>query len=338
MRKKIEKNIHQEGTHSFRVRMMVNSHRLDKVLDTLAEARVFRDSHKLSQSLDVHESAVIESRIKKQSIKGLSVGDALDRYLLEITPSKKGADTEEYRIGKAKRMKLAQKPFHGVVPGDVIEYMNEIGGSENNQRKYVSIISHLYHVAIKKWNLPVTNPVAGKIDLPSNGKPRLRRLKKGEHEKLMKALSGESKLFVIIAIETAMRRSEIFGLRWEHINKKDCSAVLNDTKNGESRTTLFSMTAMAVLDELGWRDDGDVWTISERQLRHDWEAAREDIGAPDLHFHDLRHEGTSRLFARGLNIFEVQSITGHKTLEELRKYTHLTPSDTLKKLNAKVKA
>jgi integrase len=332
MWKKVEKGIYQEGLHSFRVRMMVNGHKLDKTLDSLAEARVYRDSHKLSQSLDVHESAIIESRIKKQSIKSLSVSDALDRYLLEITPTKKGASTEEFRIGKAKRTKLAKKPMHGVTPDDVLAYLEEIGGSENNKRKYASIISHLYRTAIRKWRLPVTNPVSGQIDLPSNGKPRERRLYKGEYEALMKALTGEAKALVIIAVETAMRRSEIFNLRWENINKKACSAVLRDTKNGETRTTLFSTTAMDALNSLGRKTKGEVWTITESQLRRAWEGARADIDAADLHFHDLRHEGTSRLFEKGLNVFEVQSITGHKTLSELRKYTHLEPRNILKKL------
>jgi len=334
MRKKIEKNIHQEGPHSFRVRMMVNGHRLDKVLDTLPEARVYRDSHKLSQALDIHESAVIESRIKKQAIKSLSVGDALDRYLREITPEKKGASTEEYRIGKARRTTLAKKPLHGVTPDDVLAFLDEIGGSENNKRKYASIISHLYRTAIRKWRLPVTNPVSGQIDLPSNGKPRERRLHKGEYEALMKALTGEPKEFVTIAVETAMRRSEIFNLRRENINKKACSAVLRDTKNGETRTTLFSSVAMKALQDLNldWKSKGEVWTITESQLRRAWEDARADIDAADLHFHDLRHEGTSRLFEKGLNVFEVQSITGHKTLSELRKYTHLEPKNILKKL------
>lgn len=333
MWKKVEKGIYQEGLYSFRVRMMVNGHKLDKTLDSLAEARVFRDSHKLSQALDVHESAVIESRIKKQTIKGLSVSDALDRYLLEITPHKKGADTEEWRIGKAKRMQLAKKPFHGVTADDVIAFMGEIGGSENNQRKYVSLISHLYRVAIRQWRLPVTNPVTGQMDLPDNGVARTRRLKKGEYDKLMKALIGEPKQFVIIAVETAMRQSEIFSLRWENINKKKCTALLTDTKNGESRTTILSRVAMNALEAVGWKDEGEVWSINKGQLRRAWEAARDDIGAHDLHFHDLRHEGASRLFEKGLNVFEVQSITGHKTLSELRKYTHLTPSSILAKLN-----
>jgi len=54
--------------------------------------------------------------------------------------------------------------------------------------------------------------------------------------------------------------------------------------------------------------------------------------AVDFHFHDLRHEATSRLFEKGLNPMEVASITGHKTLQMLKRYTHLNASDLAKKL------
>lgn len=333
MQKRIEKGIYQEGEYSFRVRMMISGSKVDKTFDTLPEARIFRDRLKLSQALDVHESAIIESRIKKQSIKKYSIDKALGRYLEEVTVHKKGADVEEYRIGKARRTEFAKKMMHGVTTDDVIDFMKEIGGSDNNQRKYVSLISHLYSVAIRRWRLPVTNPVTGQMDLPSNGKARTRRLKKGEYEKLMKALMDEPKQFVIIAIETAMRQSEIFGLRWENINKKKCTALLKDTKNGETRTTILSSVAVAALESLGWKEEGEVWSINTGQLRRAWEAARADVPANDLHFHDLRHEGASRLFEKGLNVFEVQSITGHKTLNELKKYVHLSPSDILTKLN-----
>ena len=52
----------------------------------------------------------------------------------------------------------------------------------------------------------------------------------------------------------------------------------------------------------------------------------------DVHFHDLRHEATSRLFEKGLNPMEVASITGHKTLQMLKRYTHLNAGDLAAKL------
>ncbi len=55
-------------------------------------------------------------------------------------------------------------------------------------------------------------------------------------------------------------------------------------------------------------------------------------GIEDFHFHDLRHEATTRLFEQGLNIMEVSSITGHRDLQMLRQYTHLRAEDLAKKL------
>ncbi len=49
----------------------------------------------------------------------------------------------------------------------------------------------------------------------------------------------------------------------------------------------------------------------------------ESSGITGLTFHDLRHEATSRLFEKGLNPMQVAAITGHKTLQMLKRYTHL---------------
>lgn len=52
----------------------------------------------------------------------------------------------------------------------------------------------------------------------------------------------------------------------------------------------------------------------------------------DLRFHDLRHEATSRLFERGLGMMEVASMTGHKSLSMLKRYTHVDAARLAEKL------
>ncbi|MQR00081.1 tyrosine-type recombinase/integrase [Glaciimonas sp. GS1] len=52
----------------------------------------------------------------------------------------------------------------------------------------------------------------------------------------------------------------------------------------------------------------------------------------DLRFHDLRHEKACRLFERGLNVLEIASVTGHKALQMLQRYTHLRAEDLARKL------
>ncbi|WP_437560537.1 tyrosine-type recombinase/integrase [Acidithiobacillus sulfuriphilus] len=67
-------------------------------------------------------------------------------------------------------------------------------------------------------------------------------------------------------------------------------------------------------------------------VSHAFIAATQKARIEGLHFHDLRHEATSRLFEKGLNPMQVAAITGHKTLQMLKRYTHLRAEDLAKLL------
>ena len=255
------------------------------------------------------------------------------RYVKEVTPLKKGAAVEQTRIAKSLRTSFASKSIYLFTPDDAIEFMNEIGGSENNKRKYASLLSHLYKTARQQWRMEVHNPVAGEIKLPSNGKPRDRRLEGNESALLIENLTGEAKAIFEFAIETGMRRGEMLALEWRNVDYKKSVAVLVDTKNGETRAVPLSSSAVRVLKSLTQGvGKAEVFTITRSQLRDAWEAARTAAGIPDIRLHDLRHEAASRLFEKGLNVMEAASVTGHKTLLMLKRYTHLNPTDIAKKL------
>ena len=61
--------------------------------------------------------------------------------------------------------------------------------------------------------------------------------------------------------------------------------------------------------------------------------ACERANISDLRFHDTRHEATTRLFEKGLNVMEVASVTGHRDIRMLSRYTHLNASAIAKKLD-----
>ncbi len=330
---KVDKNIYQYGEYSFQVKMMVAGHQVSKVFDFLDEARTWRDLQRAGSSLDIDEKRIFEARANKRSALTFTVKQALERYATEVTPAKKGAAVELTRINKAKKSALAGKSLYMVTPKDVLAFMDEIGGSDNNKRKYASLISHLYRIAVKRWGMAVENPVSGKIEMPSNGKPRDRRLEGNEAALLLKHLTGEAKSVFEFAIETAMRRGELLSLTWKDIDIKNCTATLKDTKNGEVRVVPLSSTAIRVLNgQTRGIGTGKVFSISTRQLRNGWETARTAAEIPDIRLHDLRHEAASRLFEKGLNVMEAASVTGHKTLSMLKRYTHLNPTDIAKKL------
>jgi integrase len=104
------------------------------------------------------------------------------------------------------------------------------------------------------------------------------------------------------------------------------------TKNGDSRRVPLSSKVYDILRSLPRSIDGSVFPITVNAFKLAWVRSCERAGLMDLHFHDLRHEATSRLFEKGLNLMEVASITGHKTLSMLQRYTHLRPENLLQKL------
>ena len=182
---------------------------------------------------------------------------------------------------------------------------------------------------------------------------RTRRLQDGEEVRLLeaaKAYGGEIGPIIAWAIETAMRRGEIAAMRWEHLDKKARVLLIPETKTGTPRRVPLSSKALQVLDTLPRQIDGSVWSMRPDSISQAFErvvmAARTDYESEckqarqkpdakllkDLRFHDLRHEATSRLFEKGLNPMQVAAITGHKTLQMLKRYTHLRAEDLVERL------
>ncbi len=147
-----------------------------------------------------------------------------------------------------------------------------------------------------------------------------------------------------------MCRGEIAAMKWEHVDRATKVLRVPETKTGEPRKVPLSTRALKVLDGLPRRIDGYVWGMRPDSItqaferackaaRKKYEAECEERGEKpeprlfrDLRFHDLRHEATSRLFEKGLNPMEVSAITGHKTLQMLKRYTHLRAEDLAKRL------
>lgn len=269
------KNIVKRGEYSYRARVFNNGQYKTATFDTLKDAQIWRDRVKANQELDVDKREIKKARMTQREAKSFTIKEALERYAREVTPAKKGAAVELTRINKAKKTSLASKSFYLFTPDDALAFLDEIGGSENNKRKYASLLSHLYKTARQQWRMEVHNPVAGEIKLPSNGKPRDRRLQGNEAELLLKHLPGETKAIFELAIETGMRRSEMLSLEWSNVDLKKSVAVLKDTKNGEIRAVPLSSTAIRVLNGLQRGIGGKkVFTITQSQLRDTWEAAR----------------------------------------------------------------
>jgi len=164
--------------------------------------------------------------------------------------------------------------------------------------------------------------------MPKPSKSRDRRPSAAELTAVIDAAAKhhrELPIIIQLAVETAMRRSELILLRREQIRGK--VAYLEDTKNGERRSVPLSQKARDLIATLPKRIDGRLFEMIPNAVSNTFPKSCRDAGVKDLTFHDLRHEATSRLFEARFNIMEVASITGHKTMAMLKRYTHLSPHD-----------
>ncbi len=278
----------------------------------------------------------------RKEAENTTLTEALDRYAREVTPHKKGAQQELARIARWKQQPLSQAFLATIRGADLAKYRDDRlseGKSSNTVRLELAVISHLFNIARKEWGMESLSNPAQNIRMPSNSRPRDRRLVDDEEERLRHACrESKSKgleAIVILAIETAMRQGELLGLEWKNVDFKRRIAHLPYTKNNESRDVPLSSRAIEVLKARP-RDikSNKVFYDWKRNdsLGNSWRRAVKRAAIEGLRFHDLRHEATSRLFERGLNIMEVATITGHKDLKMLKRYTHLKAEDLARKL------
>ncbi|MGS1070547.1 tyrosine-type recombinase/integrase [Burkholderia glumae] len=314
-------------------------------------------------------AATIESEIvrgvfvDRTSAERTTLADLLERYGREISPYKKGGDLEILRIQCLISDPLARIRIAALTGTHIAQYRDRrlagdikrkpVSGSTVNRE--LTIISHVLTIASKEWGVHVhTNPVS-QIRRPRENRARTRRLRRDEEERLLAELGPNPddvargygaggcrgcrneymRPIVVFAVETAMRRSEILSLHWSDVFLEERYVRLHDTKSGDARDVPLSSRAIQTLTELPTKDrciDGRVFPVSAEALKQSFVRACERAGIRDLRFHDLRHEATSRISERLDNVLELSAVTGHKTVQMLKRYYHPRATDLARKL------
>ena len=264
---------------------------------------------------------------------------ALERYATEGTPTKRSHQQEMSRLRRWQQHPMADQCLSRIRAADFARFRDlrqEQGAGPNTIRLDLALVSHVFEVARKDWGLEsLSNPVKA-IRKPKLPRGRERRLHTGEEELLLSYCDSQKntllKAFIVLAIETAMRRGEIANIDWADVNLTSRLVYLHETKNGTSRVVPLSTRAVAALATLPKESQGRLVTIHRDNISGSFAMACEACGINGLTLHDLRHEATSRLFEKGFNMMEVSTITGHKSLSMLKRYTHLRPADLLARL------
>lgn len=213
--------------------------------------------------------------------------------------------------------------------------------SPSTVKKEINLLSSLIDLAGKEWGIPIAANPCAMVARPVEPRGRDRRLEADEEERLIAACqksesATELVAIVQLALATGARLGELLKLEWKNVNLSKRTAKLIDTKNGDDREIPLSGKAIQALESMPRHIGGRVfwrWRAAD-SFNKIWVRTCKRAGIEGLKFHDLRHEAVSRLFEHSGNFstMEIASISGHKTLAMLKRYTHLRAEDLAKKL------
>lgn len=288
----------------------------------------------------------IELKMDKQQFEDYSnaasttLRDILTRYRDEVTPKKKGAKWETYKLNLLIRHKISALSLLHLNPTALYALKNElsINRKPGTVKHYFSFINNAWNTAERVWgiNLPPKNPIKYVI-LDKVYDRRDRILNEEEYKKLLASASISNLRIlndmIILAYQTAMRFGEILKLNRRDVDLNKRLITLRDTKNGEDRTIPISNIAIEILRKYPF---GERYFIIKRdQFRHYFEQACKKAEINNFRFHDLRACAITKMFLSGMTVPEVAVISGHKTWSQLSRYTRIKPEQLIDKINFK---
>lgn len=193
----------------------------------------------------------------------------------------------------------------------------------------LSFLRCLFNKAIAWERFSGPNPVS-KVKLFKENNTRLRYLEKEEISRLLSNCNGVLKSIVGLALNTGMRRGEIFNLKWEDIGFKARTIYIRDSKSGEAREIPMNDVVLDILMGMPKKEPTDYIFCREdgtriQDIRKSFWTALKKSDIKDFHFHDLRHTFASQLVMSGVDLNTVRELMGHNSLEMTLRYAHLSP-------------
>lgn len=211
----------------------------------------------------------------------------------------------------------------------------------------LTYLAGVLKTAKELWKMPISlgainvaraNMVHLKISTRST--ERTRRPTLAELEALQNYLDTHSSLpmrdIIDFAVESAMRVDEITRLRWVDLNENDRTIIIRDRKHprqkfgNDQEVPLLGKTFGIIKrqpKQENITDESRIFPVKTNTITTIFPRAKTALNISDLHFHDLRHEGVSRLFEQGYRIEQVALISGHRDWKMLARYTQIKAKD-----------
>lgn len=315
------------------------------------------------------EADMIEGKhFRSAEARRRSVSEAIDRYFAEELPKKRAGDMHRHNLPSWKK-NLGHLKLADVTAPIIVEYRGKlhretftrakpeskrslVRGREARQfrrkpptvNRYLACLSHVFTVARKEWHWMGHNPFDG-VSKFSEGKGSVRFLSENERGRLLVETAKDPQLhtFTILALATASRAGELWGLSWADVDLQEGRLLLRRTKNAEPRSAWIQGESLRLLREHRERrlsEDRVFVSVTGKQYRYDklFTAACEAANVKDFTFHGLRHSSATYLAREGATEQQLRAIGGWKS-NVVSRYVHLAAEDAravVEKMNQRI--
>jgi integrase len=287
--------------------------------------------------------------IERANRKGVTIRKMIEQYLDEYEKIRPLGKTKNATLKAIKDTWLGDLDDSALTSQKLVEFaqwrMGKQGGGVQAQTvgNDLSHLGAVLSVARPAWGyevdplaMPDARKVLRKLGMVSKSKERNRRPTLDELDTLMEHFfemqvrrpeSINMPKMIAFALFSTRRQEEITRIRWDDIDESRQAILVRDMKNpgqkiGNDVWCHLPDEAWAILQSMP-RTEREIFPYNSRSVSASFTRACPLLGIEDLHFHDLRHEGVSRLFEMDWDIPRVSSVSGHRDWNSLRRYTHL---------------
>ena len=272
-----------------------------------------------------------------------TLADAIDRYTAESL--KQAGRTKLQVLRTIKQHDIASLRCGEIASQDIVHFAQAIGKTAKPQTtaNYLAHLGAVFAVAKPAWGFDLDPQamsdavkVAKRLGLTSKSRERSRRPTLPELDALMKRFA-ESKLrrpdstpmqvLIAFAIFSTRRLEEITRMRWGDLDEAHSRIKIRNMKNpgekiGNDVWCDLPTEALRIVRAMPRKAD-EIFPFSAGAIGAAFTRTCKLLEIVDLHFHDLRHDGVSRLFELGLSIPQVAAVSGHRSWTSLKRYTHM---------------
>ena len=324
----------------------------------MAQILIMRDRkiiHRESKTFDRKQAA--EGWIKKreaelakpgavfgnQKRRGATLAEAIDRYIAESVA--KMGRTKAQVLRSIKSYSIAEMACADIRSHDVMSFARELGTSMQPQTvgNYLSHLGAVFAIARPAWGFDLNQSamkdayaVAKRLGVTKKGNSRTRRPTLAELDKLMGHFAARTArapasspmcAIIAFAIFSTRRQEEITRIRWADLDEAHSRILVRDMKHPGQKAgndVWCDLTPEALKIALAQpRTALEIFPYDGKSISAAFTRACLFLGIGDLRFHDLRHEGVSRLFELGKTIPQVACFSGHRSWQSLQRYAHI---------------